>query len=194
MQKIYHSYLEVGTDEAGRGCLAGPVTAAAVVLPEDFNHHLLNDSKQMNEKNRNIVREYIQKNALDYAVCHIWADEIDQINILNASILAMQKAISALKINYEFILVDGNRFKAFNEIPFECMIKGDARFMRIAAASVLAKTSRDELMEKLDLEFPEYNWKKNKGYPTKDHREAILKHGFCKYHRKTFKVKEVISV
>lgn len=194
MQKIYHSYLEVGTDEAGRGCLAGPVTAAAVVLPEDFNHHLLNDSKQMNEKNRNIVRKYIQENALDYAICHIWADEIDQINILNASILAMQKAISALKINYELILVDGNRFKAFNEIPFECMIKGDARFMRIAAASVLAKTSRDELMAELDLEFPEYNWKKNKGYPTKDHREAILKHGFCKYHRKTFKVKEVISV
>lgn len=186
MQKWYHSFNEAGADEAGRGCLAGPVTAAAVILPEDFENAILNDSKQMSEKNRNILREIIEKEAVAYSVVHISSQEIDQINILNASILGMQKALSQLVIQPDFILIDGNRFKAFNEIPFACMVKGDARFVRIAAASVLAKTYRDEFMEALDKEFPQYQWKKNKGYPTKDHREAIAKYGISPYHRKSF--------
>lgn len=186
MQKWYHSFNEAGADEAGRGCLAGPVTAAAVILPEDFENAILNDSKQMSEKNRNILREIIEKEAVAYSVVHISPQEIDQINILNASILGMQKALSQLVIQPDFILIDGNRFKAFNEIPFACMVKGDARFVRIAAASVLAKTYRDEFMEALDKEFPQYQWKKNKGYPTKDHREAIAKYGISPYHRKSF--------
>ncbi len=188
MQKWYHSYNEAGADEAGRGCLAGPVTAAAVILPEDFENPILNDSKQMTEKQRNLLREIIEKEAVSYAVVHVSVQEIDQINILNASILGMQQALSQLSVHPDFILIDGNRFKPFNDIPYQCMVKGDARFMRIAAASVLAKTYRDEFMEGLDKEYPQYHWKKNKGYPTKEHRQAIAKYGVTPYHRTSFQL------
>lgn len=188
MQKWYHSYNEAGADEAGRGCLAGPVTAAAVILPEDFENPILNDSKQMTEKQRNLLREIIEKEAISYAVVHVSVQEIDQINILNASILGMQQALSQLSVHPDFILIDGNRFKPFNDIPYQCMVKGDARFMRIAAASVLAKTYRDEFMEGLDKEYPQYYWKKNKGYPTKEHRQAIAKYGVTPYHRTSFQL------
>ncbi len=188
MQKWYHSYNEAGADEAGRGCLAGPVTAAAVILPEDFENPILNDSKQMTEKQRNLLREIIEKEAISYAVVHVSVQEIDQINILNASILGMQQALSQLSVHPDFILIDGNRFKPFNDIPYQCMVKGDARFMRIAAASVLAKTYRDEFMEGLDKEYPQYHWKKNKGYPTKEHRQAIAKYGVTPYHRTSFQL------
>lgn len=188
MQKWYHSYNEAGADEAGRGCLAGPVTTAAVILPEDFENPILNDSKQMTEKQRNLLREIIEKEAVSYAVVHVSVQEIDQINILNASILGMQQALSQLSVHPDFILIDGNRFKPFNDIPYQCMVKGDARFMRIAAASVLAKTYRDEFMEGLDKEYPQYHWKKNKGYPTKEHRQAIAKYGVTPYHRTSFQL------
>ncbi|GIZ14022.1 ribonuclease HII [Capnocytophaga catalasegens] len=188
MQRWYYSFNEAGADEAGRGCLAGPVTAAAVILPEDFENNILNDSKQMTEKQRNILREIIEKEAISYAVVHISPKQIDEINILNASILGMQKALNKLIVKPDFMIIDGNRFKAFNQIPFECMIKGDARFMRIAAASVLAKTYRDEYMSEIHQQFPQYNWKKNKGYPTKEHRDAIRKYGFSPYHRMTFQL------
>lgn len=188
MQKWFYSCNEAGTDEAGRGCLAGPVTAAAVILPKDFEHHLLNDSKQMTEKHRNILRETIEKEAISFSVVHISVEEIDKINILNASILGMQKALNKLVTKPDFVLVDGNRFKKYNDIPFECMVKGDARFVRIAAASVLAKTHRDELMQKIHLEYPEYNWKKNKGYPTQEHRNAIEQYGISPYHRTSFQL------
>lgn len=188
MQKWYHSHKEAGTDEAGRGCLAGPVTAAAVILPEDFEHPLLNDSKKMTEKNRNILREVIEKECVSFCVAHISEKEIDKINILNASILAMHQSLKGLSVSPEFIIVDGNRFKPFGQIPFECMVKGDARFMRIAAASVLAKTYRDELMCQLDKEYPMYGWAKNKGYPTAQHRKAIEQYGASPYHRMSFEL------
>lgn len=188
---LKHSFsdttFECGTDEAGRGCLAGPVTAAAVILPKPFKNELLNDSKQLSHAKRMALRPVIQQKATGYAVAHIFPNEIDKINILNASILAMHRSIEQLK-NVTFISVDGNRFKPYNNIPFEAIIKGDAKYLNIAAASVLAKTYRDDYMEKIHEEFPMYNWKKNKGYPTKEHREAIKKYGPTKYHRMSFKL------
>jgi len=180
--------IEVGTDEAGRGCLAGPVVAAAVILPEDFEHPLLNDSKQLTEKQRELLRPFIEKNAIAYGVSYINEQKIDEINILQASILAMHKAIEKLTVTPEHIIVDGNKFKPYKNIPYKTIVKGDAKFMSIAAASVLAKTYRDEFMQKIDLEFPAYFWKKNKGYPTKQHREAIREFGITSYHRKTFRL------
>lgn len=186
--KKYTHLLECGTDEAGRGCLAGPVTAAAVLLPDDFHDPILNDSKKLNERNRNILRKIIEKEAISYKVTHVYMDEIQKINILNASITAMQRSIIQLKPTPEFILVDGNRFKPVANIPHECIIKGDGKYLNIAAASVLAKTYRDEFMKTIDDEFPMYQWKKNKGYPTKAHRDAIREHGITKYHRLGFKL------
>ncbi len=180
--------LECGTDEAGRGCLAGPVTAAAVLLPDDFHHPVLNDSKKLNERNRNMLREVIEKEAISYQVTHVYMDEIQKINILNASITAMQRSIIELNPKPEFILVDGNKFKPVADIPFECIVKGDGKYLNIAAASILAKTYRDEFMKKIDAEFPMYQWKQNKGYPTKAHRNAIKEHGVTKYHRLGFKL------
>lgn len=180
--------LECGTDEAGRGCLAGPVTAAAVILKPDFKNSILNDSKQISEKKRDILRPVIENEALCFSFSHIYPDVIDEINILNASILAMHNSIKTLKNTPEFIIVDGNKFKPFKEIPHETIIKGDGKFLSIAAASVLAKTYRDEYMIKIHEEFPMYNWKKNKGYPTKEHREAIKEFGVTKYHRKSFRL------
>lgn len=180
--------LECGTDEAGRGCLAGPVTAAAVILPSKFNNAILNDSKQLSEKNRNLLRPIIETEALSFAVQHISETEIDSINILNASIKAMHGSISQLKINPNYIVVDGNKFKPYKSIPHKTIIKGDSKFLNIAAASILAKTYRDAYMEQIHEEFPMYNWKQNKGYPTKEHRAAIEKYGITKYHRKSFRL------
>jgi ribonuclease HII len=180
--------LETGTDEAGRGCLAGPVTAAAVILPFDFENVILNDSKQLSEKTREKLRPIIEQQAISFAVTHLEPLVIDEINILNASIKAMQESILKLNPRPEYIIVDGNRFKQVLDIPHSCIIKGDAKFMSIAAASVLAKTYRDEYMNRIHEEFPMYNWKQNKGYPTKEHREAIRKYGVTKYHRMTFRL------
>jgi ribonuclease HII len=182
-----HQY-ETGTDEAGRGCLAGPVTAAAVILPEDFELELLNDSKQLTEKIREYLRPIIQEKALCYHVTNIGPEIIDEINILNASIRAMQDCIIKLTPVPHYIIVDGNRFKPVSNIPHSCIIKGDSKYLSIAAASVLAKTYRDDYMNELHEEFPMYNWKQNKGYPTLEHREAIRKYGITKYHRKTFRL------
>ncbi|MFZ4106639.1 ribonuclease HII [Flavobacterium sp.] len=179
---------ECGTDEAGRGCLAGPVTAAAVLLPENFNIELLNDSKQLSEKTRDKLRPLIEDLAISFSVTHLEPLIIDGINILNASIQAMQESIIKLDPTPLYIIVDGNRFKPINEIPYRTIIKGDSKYMSIAAASVLAKTYRDEYMNKIHEEFPMYNWKQNKGYPTKEHREAIKKYGTTKYHRMTFRL------
>ncbi len=179
---------EVGTDEAGRGCLAGPVTAAAVILPKSFNNAILNDSKLLSHNKRDLLRPIIESDCIAYAVSHVFQEEIDSINILNASILAMHQAIEQLKTPPKFIVVDGNRFKPYKDIPHECIIKGDGKYMNIAAASVLAKTYRDAYMNVLHEEFPMYNWKKNKGYPTKEHRAAIKKYGITKYHRKSFRL------
>lgn len=190
MLKLNYSSLklECGTDEAGRGCLAGPVTAAAVILPGNFKNAVLNDSKQLSEKKRVLLKPIIETEALTFAFTHVFEEEIDSINILNASILAMQRSITKLNPVPEFIIVDGNRFSPLNDIPFETIIKGDGKFMSIAAASVLAKTYRDEYMNAIHEEFPMYNWKQNKGYPTKEHREAIRKYGVTKYHRKSFRL------
>ncbi len=182
--------LEAGCDEAGRGCLAGPVFAAAVILPEGFYHPLLNDSKQLSLKARNALRPVIEKEALAWAVARTEAVEIDEINILNASILAMHRALSELKIKPDFLLIDGNRFKKYPGIPHSCEIKGDGRFMSIAAASVLAKTHRDEYMHLIHKDFPVYRWDHNMGYPTREHREAIRLHGDCVHHRKSFRLLE----
>jgi len=179
---------ECGTDEAGRGCLAGPVTAAAVILTKHFKNKLLNDSKQLSEKTRDVLKPVIETESVTFGIAHIFQEEIDKINILNASILAMHKSIDELNPTPKFIIVDGNKFKAYKNIPFETIIKGDGKFMSIAAASILAKTYRDEYMRKIHEEFPMYNWKQNKGYPTKEHREAIAKYGITKYHRKSFKL------
>jgi len=179
---------ECGTDEAGRGCLAGPVTAAAVILPLDFKNTLLNDSKQLSHKKREHLKPIIETRAISFGVTHVFETEIDSINILNASILAMQRSVEKLSPLVEFIAVDGNRFKPFKNIPFKAIINGDGKYLNIAAASVLAKTYRDAYMLKIHEEFPMYNWKQNKGYPTVEHREAIRKHGITKYHRKTFKL------
>jgi len=181
-------YPEAGTDEAGRGCLAGPVTAAAVILPEDFYLKSLNDSKQLSEKIRHEIRPLIEEKALSFAVVHFDPSKIDKLNILKASIFAMHAAIKQLKVKPAHIAVDGNRFIPYEDIPHTCLIKGDARFTHIAAASILAKTYRDDFMKNLHLEFPMYHWDKNKGYPTSEHRDAIRKHGDCIHHRKTFKL------
>ena len=180
--------LECGTDEVGRGCLAGPVTAAAVLLPDNFKLELLNDSKQLSEKNREKLKPIIEDIAISYAVTHLEPKIIDEINILNASIKAMQKSILKLEPIPNYIIVDGNRFKPINNIPYSTIIKGDSKYMSIAAASVLAKTHRDEYMNKIHEEFPMYNWKQNKGYPTLEHREAIRKYGPTKYHRMSFRL------
>lgn len=181
---------EAGTDEAGRGCLAGPVVASAVILPKDFNHPFLTDSKQLNESQRLDLREIIEKDALAWSVAFVYQEEIDKINILNASILAMHKALEDLKIKPEFIAVDGNRFKRFGIVPHKTIIKGDGKYLNIAAASILAKTHRDSYMANIHEDFPEYNWKKNKGYPTKEHRSALEKSGITPYHRRSFKLLE----
>jgi ribonuclease HII len=180
--------IEAGCDEAGRGCLAGPVFAATVILPADFENEILNDSKILTEKQRYELRPIIEKEALAWAVEAVSNDEIDEVNILNASFLAMNRAVEKLKIQPEHLLIDGNRFRTQSKIPYTCMIKGDGRFFSIAAASVLAKTYRDEYMEKIHSDFPEYDWNKNKGYPTKKHRNAIREFGVTKYHRKTFRL------
>ncbi|AWL10211.1 Ribonuclease H [Aquirufa nivalisilvae] len=179
---------EAGLDEAGRGCLAGPVIAAAVILPLDFYHPFLNDSKQLNAKQRAILKKEIESVAIDYAVAEVDAPTIDQINIYKASVLAMHLAVDQLKHRPDHLLVDGNRFISYPLIPHTCIVKGDSKFFSIAAASILAKTYRDELMEKLALEYPEYGWERNAGYPTMEHRKAILSHGPCHFHRKTFRV------
>jgi ribonuclease HII len=181
--------LEAGCDEAGRGCLAGPVFAAAVILPNNFFHPLLNDSKQVTEKNRNELKIIIETSALHFAVASIDNDEIDKINILKASFKAMHLAIDKLKKKPQLLLIDGNRFITYKKIPHRCIIKGDALFTSIAAASILAKTYRDEYMLKLHSAFPHYAWESNKGYGTAAHRMAIEKYGQCKYHRKTFRLK-----
>ncbi len=179
---------ESGTDEAGRGCLAGPVTAAAVILPADYAHELLNDSKQLTEKNRYELRPLIEKHAVCWSVTHLDPTVIDEINILNASISAMQQCIRKLSTCPQHIIVDGNRFKAVDNIPHTCIVKGDSLYLSIAAASILAKTYRDDYMAQLHEEFPMYNWKQNKGYPTMEHREAIRKYGPTKHHRMSFRL------
>ena len=180
--------LEAGCDEAGRGCLAGPVFAAAVILPPHFENEILNDSKMLTEKQRFELRPIIENEALAWAIEAVSNDEIDEVNILNASFLAMNRAVQKLKIQPGHLLIDGNRFRSQGKIPFTCMIKGDGRFFSIAAASVLAKTYRDDFMAKIHDEFPHYDWKQNKGYPTQKHRDAIRKYGITKYHRKTFRL------
>lgn len=180
--------IEAGCDEAGRGCLAGPVFAAAVILPRDYKNKILNDSKQLSETKRNLLRIEIEKEAISYSVGVVDNIEIDKINILNASFLAMHQAIEQLTIKPELLLIDGNRFKPYKKIPHECIIKGDGKFLSIAAASILAKTYRDEFMEEADIQFPDYDWKTNKGYPTKFHREAIRQVGITPLHRKTFRL------
>jgi ribonuclease HII len=185
---LHADKIEAGLDEAGRGCYAGPVFAAAVILPKNFHHPLLNDSKQLKEKDRDALRPIIEKESIAYAVAQIDNDEIDSINILQASFKAMHNCVDALKVPPQFLLVDGNRFKTHPGIAHECIVKGDGKYASVAAASILAKTYRDELMQKLHDEFPEYGWDKNKGYGTLMHRDAIKKFGLCKYHRRSYKI------
>ncbi len=182
---------EAGCDEAGRGCLAGPVFAAAVILPQNFSHSLLNDSKQVTEKNRNELRTIIEESAISFAVASIDNDEIDRINILKASFKAMHLALDQLKAKPQLLLIDGNRFIKYKRTPHRCIVKGDATFASIAAASILAKTYRDEFMQQLHEEFPHYDWINNKGYGTANHIKAIEQFGRCKYHRKTFLVRSI---
>ena len=184
----FTSLLEAGVDEAGRGCLAGPVTAAVVILPLGIKLPQINDSKILTEKKRYNLRSLIEKCAIDFQVAHVFQDEIDKINILNASIKAMHLAIKKLKKKPQYIIVDGNRFYPYEEVPYKCIIKGDGKYQNIAAASILAKTYRDDYMRKIDYEFPQYGWNKNKGYPTVNHRKAIEKYGVTKYHRNSFKL------
>ncbi len=181
-------YLEAGLDEAGRGCYAGPVFAAAVILPIDFNHPLLNDSKQLKEKDRKLLRPIIERESIAFSVAAVDNDEIDSINILQASYKAMHLCIDKLTTIPELLLIDGNRFKPYKTIAHECIIKGDGKYTSIAAASILAKTYRDEYMQELHLQFPHYGWMQNKGYGTAIHRSAINTHGLCGYHRKSFKI------
>lgn len=183
--------LEAGCDEAGRGCLAGPVFAAAVVLPKKFSHPLLNDSKQVTEKNRNELRIIIENEALAYAVANVDNNEIDKINILKASFLAMHLALDSLQIEPQLLLIDGNRFIPYKNLPHRCIVKGDAIYASIAAASILAKTHRDEYLLQLHKEFPYYAWENNKGYATASHRNAIAQYGQCKYHRKSFHLRSL---
>lgn len=180
--------VECGTDEAGRGCLAGPVTAASVILPKSFSNTLINDSKIVKSLNRELLKVIIEDKAIAFGISHVFNAEIDRINILNASILGMHNAISQMIQIPDHILVDGNRFKHYKKIPHTCIIKGDTKYLNIAAASILAKTYRDEFMNLIHEEFPMYNWKQNKGYPTKEHRAAIKKYGITKYHRISFKL------
>ena len=183
--------IEAGCDEAGRGPLAGPVFAAAVILPKDFHHPLLNDSKKMTEKARETLRPIIEKEATAWAVEMVSTEEIDTINILNASITGMQRAVRRLEVKPEYLLLDGNRFKPFDGYEYQCVVKGDAKFASIAAASVLAKTYRDEYMRKLAQEYPQYGWDRNMGYPTKEHIAAIIEHGYTPHHRKSFHLKQL---
>ncbi|MFM9946931.1 MAG: ribonuclease HII [Saprospiraceae bacterium] len=180
--------LEAGCDEAGRGCLAGPVFAAAVILPQDYRHALLNDSKQLSARQRDEARILVETHALAWAVARVEPEEIDRINILKASFLAMHRALAQLAIVPDRLLIDGNRFVPYGELPFHCMVKGDARFASIAAASILAKTWRDDYMMQLAAEYPHYRWQENKGYPTQAHRKAIEEHGACIHHRRTFRL------
>jgi ribonuclease HII len=180
--------IEAGCDEAGRGCLAGPVFAAAVILPKDFSHPLLNDSKQLSEKQRYEARTIVEAEAEAWAVAQVDPREIDEINILNASFLAMHRSVDQLKIKPELLLIDGNRFKPYLDIPHECIIKGDGKYLSIAAASILAKTYRDDFMKKIAVDYPVYGWDGNKGYPTKTHRLAIQEHGATPHHRQSFRL------
>ena len=187
---FYHKdVIEAGCDEAGRGCLAGPVYAAAVILPKDFQSDMLNDSKQLSEKKRYALREVIEREAIAWAVGIVSNEEIDRINILRASILAMHRALDGLKVRPEEIIVDGNRFKPYNDLPYTTIVKGDGKYMSIAAASILAKTYRDDCMKRLNDEFPAYHWDSNKGYPAPAHRQAIREHGTTPYHRLTFNLR-----
>ena len=185
-QYLIAGRVEAGCDEAGRGCLAGPVTAAAVILPPDFHNDLINDSKQLTERQREQLRPIIEREALAWAVAMVSPEEIDRINILRASITAMHRALDQLAVRPEGILVDGNRFFPYHDIPYTTIVKGDGKMLCIASASILAKTHRDELMRRLDKEYPQYGWAKNKGYPTPDHRAAIAQHGITVHHRRTF--------
>lgn len=178
--------IEAGCDEAGRGCIAGPVVAASVILPRDMDFPEFDDSKKLSEKQREKLRIKVLENALAYGVGIVSAEEIDEINILNASFLAMHRAIDQLKIRPELLLIDGNRFNKYHDIKHQCIVGGDAKYQSIAAASILAKTTRDHLMEELDNQYPAYNWKHNKGYPTIEHKNAVAEHGITSYHRKTF--------
>ena len=182
----YEGKVEAGCDEAGRGCLAGSVFAAAVIFPPDYQNELLNDSKQLTEKRRYQLREIIQRDAIAWAVGIVSPEEIDRINILNASILAMHRALDQLTVRPEAVIVDGNRFKPYQQLPHTAIVKGDGKFLSIAAASILAKTYRDDYMNQLAEEYPQYDWLSNKGYPTKKHREAIRQYGITPYHRKSF--------
>lgn len=188
---LHENLIEAGCDEAGRGPLAGPVFAAAVILPKDFHHPLLNDSKQMSEKSREILRPIIEREAVAWAVEEVSAEEIDSINILNASITGMQRAVRRLVVKPEYLLIDGNKFKPFDGYEYQCIVKGDGKFASIAAASVLAKTYRDQYMRKLAAEYPQYGWERNMGYPTKEHIEAILAYGYTPHHRKSFHLKQL---
>ena len=188
---LHENLIEAGCDEAGRGPLAGPVYAAAVILPKDFHHPFLNDSKQMSEKSREILRPIIEREAVAWAVEEVSAEEIDTINILNASITGMQRAVRRLGVKPEFLLIDGNRFKPFDGYAYQCVVKGDGKFASIAAASVLAKAYRDEHMRRLAAEYPQYGWERNMGYPTKEHIEAIITHGYTPHHRKSFHLKQL---
>ncbi len=185
---LHQGRVEAGCDEAGRGCLAGPVFAAAVILAPDFAHPLLNDSKQLSDEQRKLLRPVIEREAIAWAVASIDNHGIDEINILNASFLAMHRAVAQLKVIPEFLLIDGNRFKPYEGIPHACIVKGDGKYRSIAAASILAKTYRDDYMDVLHEEFPCYQWIKNKGYPTRAHREAIRIHGVCHYHRMSYRL------
>jgi ribonuclease HII len=195
LKQFYNTeFIEAGCDEAGRGCLAGPVFAASVILPRDFQNELLNDSKKLNEKQRNLLKDIIIENAIEWSVAEVDNVEIDKINILNASFLAMHRAIDKLKTKPELLLIDGNRFKKYNEINHLCIIKGDGEYMSIAAASILAKTFRDDFMIKIHNEFPQYKWAENKGYPTIMHKRAIKEHGVTPYHRLTFNMTEQLKM
>lgn len=185
---LHKNKIEAGLDEAGRGCLAGPVFAGAVILPQKFKHDLLNDSKKLSEKQRYTLRAVIEKEAIAWGVGVVMEKEIDKINILNASFLAMHRAVAKLSKVPEHLLIDGNRFKPYKNIPHDCIVKGDAKYLSIAAASILAKTYRDDHMLKLHKEYNQYDWNKNKGYPTKAHRAAIQVHGSTKYHRQSFRL------
>ena len=190
LSRYQYEFLEAGCDEAGRGCLAGPVFAAAVILPDDFDHSLLNDSKQLPEEVRYELRVEIEQKAVAYAVASVDNVEIDSINILNASFLAMHRAIDKLTSIPQFLIIDGNRFNKYKKIPHQCIVEGDAKYFSIAAASILAKTYRDDFMKQIALEHPEYDWHSNKGYPTVKHRETIIKIGYTPYHRLTFRVSD----
>lgn len=185
---LYKDFVEAGLDEAGRGCYAGPVFAAAVILPKDFHHPLLNDSKQLNEKQRDLLRPVIEKESIRFSVSAVDNETIDKINILQASFMAMHHAISTLAEAPQFLLIDGNRFKRYKKIPHQCIIKGDGKYASIAAASILAKTYRDAFMQQIHHEFPQYGWNNNKGYGTAAHRQAIEEHGLCSYHRRSFNI------